>query len=231
MKKLVLLMAMFALVLTLSACSDLCIGAECIIDVEDNADPIDPVDPVECPEPEEIEGTVIDNAIFYNHIDGYGIEDVDHISFILFEEEMRDFVKYQVTYLSCTCRAADENFWQVAYFEINKYTNDISTLTFGFDDPDSNHPYTAGMWGDSSPTPTGKTTADFTSEFIPWLIGQSTATLDGISVFVNGDYHGIENTKTIPEQDLIDDYASSSVSTNNMIRIAKSLLEYHDSKY
>ena len=47
----------------------------------------------------------------------------------------------------------------------------------------------------------------------------------------NFDYHGILNTTAIAEQDLIDGYAGSSVSTNNMIRVMKSLLEYHVEKY
>ena len=87
------------------------------------------------------------------------------------------------------------------------------------------------MWGDSSPTPAGKTLENFEAEFIPWLIGKSLEDLGGISVFTNAQYFDILNTTTIAEQDLIDGYAGSSVSTNNMIRVMKVLLEYHEENY
>ena len=86
------------------------------------------------------------------------------------------------------------------------------------------------MWGDSSPTPAGKSLENFEDEFIPWLVGKTLDDLDGISVFTNDDYYGTQNTTTIDEQDLIDGYAGSSVSTNNMIRVMKALLEYHEEK-
>ena len=161
------------------------------------------------------------------HINGHGLEE-EYVYEILFEWGTRDYVKYQITYLSCNCRSADTNFYQVAYVEINRYSNDIRFISF---DLDSSGYYSPGTWGDSNPLPSGKTLEDFETEFIPWLIGKSLTDLDGISVFTNSDYHGIQNTTNIVEQLLIDSYAGSSVSTNNMIRVMKELLEYHEEKY
>jgi hypothetical protein len=232
MKKLVLLIGTLLIAFTLTACDDACIGAECIITAEDNEDPIDPVDPadpVDCVDPvEPVEtGTLVDNVIPYVHINGEGHE-VDRNAFLLFEYESRDYVKYQVSYLSCTCRPAKVNFWNVAYIEINKSTNDVRFLSFGLES--SGH-YNGGMWGDSSPTPAGKTLADFEADYIPWVVGQSLESLDGISVFTNEDYHGNINTATISDQGLIDSFAGSSVSTNNMLRIVKETLVYHEENY
>lgn len=212
MKRLLSLFAVLCLVSVLSACSDLCVGSECEVGGNNNAS--------------------LDNMIFYDHINGHGEVVEDHEAFVLFEYKLRDFVKYQVTYLSCTCRNPNINYWQVAYVEINLTTNDIRTISYDtVYDVSTGHDYTAGMWGDSSPTPNGKYLEDFKTDFIPWLIGQDSSTLDGISVFTNDDYNGIKNTASIAETDLIDDFAGSSVSTNNMIRIMKSLLEYHEENY
>ena len=233
MKKLVLVIGTLLIAFTLTACGDACVGAECIITAaEETEDPIDTEDPVDCEDPVDTEepvetGTLVDNVIPYLHINGEGHE-VDRNAFLLFEFESRDYVKYQVGYLSCTCRAAKVNFWNVAYIEINKSTNDVRFLSFGLES--SGH-YNGGMWGDSSPTPSGKYLSDFEADYIPWLIGQSLETLDGISVFTNLDYHGVLNTTTISDQGLIDSFAGSSVSTNNMLRIVKETLKYHEENY
>lgn len=236
MKKLLLISGLFFLVLTLTACEDVCIGAECLVDIEDpdhdpDPDPNEDCDVCEtcdvCEDCPVITGTEVDNALQFMHINGHG-DETDKFAFILLEYQLRDYVRYQITYLSCTCRNADVNYWQVAFVEINRYTNDIRTITYG---DDSSEHYTAGMWGDSSPTPAGKTLEDFEAEFIPWLIGKSLEDLGGISVFTNAQYFDVLNTTAIAEQDLIDGYAGSSVSTNNMIRVMKVLLEYHEENY
>lgn len=73
------------------------------------------------------------------------------------------YVKYQVTYLSCTCRTADVNYWQTAYIELtipesgNAEEAELRTLSFDKDIQDSDAEqagvtnYIAGFWGDSSP--------------------------------------------------------------------------------
>lgn len=212
MKKMLLLMGSFLVLLTLSACSDLCIGPECVTGETGNGG-----------------GTEVEGVLSFEHINGEGVL-VERPFYVLFEYEARDFVKYQVSYLSCTCRNANVNYWQVAYVEINKNDGSIQTISFGQDGEDGH--YTAGMWGDSSPTPTGHTLQDFEERFIPWLVGKSLEDLDGISVFTNENYHGVvENETQIENQELIDDFAGSSVSTNNMIRAMKRLLEYHNENY
>jgi len=243
MKKLLLISALFLFVFTLTACQDVCVGAECILTAEEVNEEPDCVgdecevivpDPEECedtvcedcPDPVEIDGTVVQNAIPYEHINGHG-DVTDKNAFILLEWPLRDYIRYQITYLSCTCRNPDVNYWNLAFVEINLYTNDIRTISF---EEDSTGHYIAGMWGDSSPTPAGKTLENFQDEFIPWLIGKTLEDFDGISVFTNDAYYGVQNTTTISEQDLIDGYAGSSVSTNNMIRVMKELLEYHEAK-
>lgn len=241
MKKLLLITVLFFLVFTLSACEDMCIGSECILSDNGNENPDpNPDQDIECdvcedcPEVEEIDGTVVQNAIQYGHINGHGVV-TDKNAFVLLEFKLRDYIRYQVTYLSCTCRPADLNYWQVAFVEISLKTSSVPSeiITLSFNDDSGGH-YTAGMWGDSitrTDIDYGRTREDFETEFIPWIVGKSLADFDGISVFTNDDYFGIQNTTVIAETELIDGFAGSSVSTNNMIRVMKSLLEYHVEKY
>jgi len=193
--------------------------------VLDNGACVDKVEPEVCDE-------VGTNLLIYEHINGHGVF-VDREAPLLFEYELATYVKYQLSYLSCTCRDADLNYWQMMYIEVYKGTNAIKTISFG---SDGGH-YTGGMWGDSSPTPGGKTLEDFENEFIPWLVAQPYETLKQISVFKNVEYNGITNGVQIDAGlddsgvDMIDAYTGSSVSTNNMIRIVNVLLAYHDEKY
>lgn len=202
-------------------------------DINDNGNNEDPIngtpsndedDVEECPEVIER-----NNIIQFPHLDGYGTI-VDRDAYILFEYEMRDYVKYQLAYVACTCRAPQVNYWKVAYVELGLEDFEIQKLTFSNDGTGT---YTAGFWGDSDPIPTtGHTYEDFRSDFIPWLEGQTLEDLDGISVFTNGVYPGdIQNDKHIDEEDMIDAYTGASVTTNNMIRAMKALLEYHNEKY
>ena len=48
---------------------------------------------------------------------------------------------------------------------------------------------------------------------------------------MNDDRYAGLNTATIAEQDLIDTFAGSSVSTNNLLRVVKVLLDYHETNY
>lgn len=167
----------------------------------------------------------------FPHLDGYGNEVMRDMP-ILFEYEMRDFVKYQVAYVSCTCRAPRVNYWSIAFFTVSKVTGEVLSLTFSDDDTEG---YLAGVWGDSDPIPgTGKTYQDFKSDFIPWLVGQNLRDLDGINIFYDDtppQYSNQANTKTIGEPDMIDAYAGSSVTTNNLIRVTKTLLQHHEERY
>ncbi|MFP4187284.1 MAG: hypothetical protein ACLFSU_03830 [Acholeplasmataceae bacterium] len=204
MKKLLFLLILLVSVFTLSACND-------------SAD-------------DDEEEIVRDNILRFDHLNGHG-DIVTRDAYILFEYEMRDYVKYQLAYVACTCRAPEVNFWKVAYVEINKSSNDIKRISF---DKDGTGDYLAGFWGDSDPIPneTNATYEDMKGDFIPWLVGKDSEDLEGIEVFTNEEYEGgIKNTKTIEEQDMIDYYSGASVTTNNMIRVMKVLLEYHENNY
>ncbi len=165
------------------------------------------------------------------HLDGHGAETMFDAP-VLFEYETRDFVKYQVSYLSCTCRAPKDNYWSTVYYEIDKNTGEVLTMSYDYESTDH---YITAFWGDSSPIPaTGVTYEDFKSDFIPWLVGQNLEDLEGINIFYDETpdvYADYANTKEINEPEMIDAYSGSSVSTNNMIRITKALLEYHQETY
>lgn len=171
------------------------------------------------------------NILKFDHLNGHG-DVVERDAYLLFEYEMRDYVKYQIAYVACTCRAPEVNYWKVAYVEISKKDNSIKTISYR---QDGTGHYTAGFWGDSNPVPSGNmpTLEDFEEKFIPWLVGKNLSDLEGIEVFTNDYYTGgeIKNETTIAETDLIDFFAGASVTTNNMIRVMKVLLEYHEQHY
>ena len=88
----------------------------------------------------------------FNHINGPRNE-WKFYALINFQYKERSYVKYQVTYLSCTCRAATYNYWQTAYIEMTTSQSDpknakLKALSF---DQDGGGHYTAGFWGDSNP--------------------------------------------------------------------------------
>jgi len=209
MKRIFMFLSVFTLIFILTACDDVCVGPDCITGESGGG------------------GTTTDSIINYTHVDGHGAETVKQ-AHILFEFEALEFVKYQLSFLSCTCRDLNVNYWQVAYVEISKEDGSIRFISFG-KDPEGH--YTGGMWGDSNPTPAGITLEDFENDFFPWLVGKNSADFEGITVFKNDSYHDIQNTTNIPEQDLIDEFAGSSVSTNSMIRALTALLEYHAENY
>lgn len=223
MKKFALLFVALFAVLTLSACGDtsLCVGPECLgdIDTDGNDNTDDGNDDT------GDSGTTVDNAIPFTHINGHG-EETDRVAYILFEVELRDYVKYQVAFLACTCRDKVVNYWNVMYLEVNKYTGDVRTLSFDTDG-ETGH-YTPGTWGDSSgdPNQNGITYEQFKAEFFPWVVGQTADSLADISVLTD-----ITGAATTDGTDLVDAFAGSSVSTNNIIRVVKEMLGYHATKY
>ena len=58
-------------------------------------------------------------VIPFKHINGPKVE-WDFYALINFEYDMGAYVKYQVTYLSCTCRSAEVNYWSTMYVNISK---------------------------------------------------------------------------------------------------------------
>ena len=201
MRKLFISLATFILILGLTACDDLCVGPECLIEeplecedgfYEEDGVCVEGEDPdngttLTCGEGtiEEDGVCILDgelaeertNEINFLHINGEGHE-VERIAYILMEWRTRDYVKYQITYLSCTCRPGDYNFWNVVFVEINRNTNDIRTISFTTDG--ENGHYNAGMWGDSSGAreQNGITFEQFEANYFPWYIGKTAADLE-----------------------------------------------------
>lgn len=185
------------------------------------------------------------NLLTFSHIDGYG-NIVERDMPILFEFELRDVVKYQVAFVACTCRAPRYNYWSVMYLELNKNTGEVEYISFGRDGEDK---YDGGMWGDSDPIPRFGVEdpsdpnylgwvefADLQRDFLPWFLGMTSEDLDGINIFYNdapSQYAaaGQANDKHIDEEEMIDALTGASVSTNNIIRVVKAMLAYHEDKY
>lgn len=162
------------------------------------------------------------------HINGPR-EEHDFYAFVNFKYKARNFIKYQVTYLSCTCRSAEVNYWSTAYVEMTlpKSGNiDDSVIKYMSFDKDSEGHYLAGFWGDSSPTPAGATYEDFKREYIPFFIGKDykyIKTLNTSDDIAPEDYSAGEGRSSYK----VDSFTGSSVSTNNIIRMLNALYKYH----
>lgn len=161
-----------------------------------------------------------------NHVDGPRNESKFY-AFVQFKYKARDYIKYQVTYLSCTCRAASVNYWQTAYIELtmpeSKAADDVVVKFLSFDRDASDH-YTVGFWGDSDPTPEGVTYKVF-KNFISYFIGKNYGyikTLDTMDDITQADYQA--NGR---EMYSLDTFTGSSVSTNNIVRMLNAIIEYH----
>ena len=164
-----------------------------------------------------------------NHVNGPR-EETDFYAFVNFKYKARNYIKYQITYLSCTCRSADVNYWSTAYVELtlpdSHDINDaqIRTLSFDTDGPEGH--YTAGFWGDSNPTPAGATYEMFKEQYFPFFIDKDYAYISTLSVVEDidpADYAAGEGREGLT----LDTFSGSSVSTNNVIRMLNALFEYH----
>lgn len=162
-----------------------------------------------------------------DHIDGPRNESKFY-AFVNYKYKARDYIKYQITYLSCTCRAASVNYWQTAYVELtlpeSMSEDDISVRFLSFD-KDPNGEYNGGFWGDSNPTPAGVTYSVFKNEYIPYFIDKNYGYIKTLSVMEDialEDYqaNGREALK-------LDTFTGSSVSTNNIIRMLHAIIKYH----
>lgn len=189
----------------------------------------------------------------FTHINGPKAE-WNFFAFVNFEYNARRYFKYQVTYLSCTCRSADVNYWQTAYVELtvpkSGDINDVELRNLSFD-YDGTGDYLAGFWGDSGIghdiNGSGITYEDIKTGFIPFLIDKTYAELssyDGYQETVNGTTTTWDDTVfAIPDEDFnskmegvmfhddhqvtLDDFNGASVSTNNILRMLIPLMEYH----
>ena len=163
-----------------------------------------------------------------NHINGPRDEH-DFYAFVNFKYKARNYIKYQITYLSCTCRSADVNYWMTAYVELtlpdsgNIEDSKIRTLSFDYD---AEGHYLAGFWGDSNPTPAGNTYEEFKEQYIPFFVGKDYAYIKTLHVVEDIDpalYAEGEGRENLT----LDTFTGSSVSTNNIIRMLNALYEYH----
>ena len=161
---------------------------------------------------------------------------------ILFEYEMDNYTKYQVSYLSCTCRSASENYQHLLYVEINNNNNSAEEATI------RNIKYQ--FWGDSPVNPeNGVTYQDIEREYLPFLQYKSKAEIDKLNslkdltgvgtVIRSADAtSGASSTakdKTTGEAgetyDFVDAYTGASVSIDNSLAILHALFRYHADKY
>lgn len=167
-------------------------------------------------------------VIPHAHIDGPENE-TDFYAFVNFKYAGRDYIKYQVSYLSCTCRSASVNYWQTAYMELSlpesKNKEDIELRTLSFD-TDASDDYMAGFWGDSDPTPAGVSYETFKEEFIPHFVNKDASYLQSLSTIKDIDLNEFQEGEGRENYE-IDTYTGSSVSANNIIRIVDAMIDYH----
>jgi len=162
-----------------------------------------------------------DRIITYKHRKNN--EEKDYAAVILFEYEMDNYTKYQVSYLSCTCRSASENYQHLMYVEINNNNNSpeeatIRNIDFQF-------------WGDSAVNPVnGITYEEFKNEFLPYLQYKSKAEIDALRTLRDiKDAGKVERNGQMV--DFVDAYTGATVSVDNIISILQSLFDYHVNKY
>ena len=159
-----------------------------------------------------------------------GPREIDQFyAFVEFKYQARSYIKYQVTYLSCTCRSADVNYWQTAYVELtlpsSKNIDDSEIRFLSFDRDSADH-YTAGFWGDSDPTPAGATYEQIKEEYVSYFFGKNYGyikTLNVVEDIKASDYSAGEGR----ENYTLDTFTGSSVSTNNIILMLQAIYEYH----
>lgn len=164
-----------------------------------------------------------------NHIDGPKEEDPFY-AFVTFKYVARNYIKYQVSYLSCTCRSADVNYWTTAYVDLTLPSSGklddaaVKTLSFG---KDGTGRYDAAFWGDSNPVPTGGQTFEmFNNEYIPYYVGKTYGELKNLSTIgdiVLADYQAGEGRANYT----LDTLTGATVSANNLLRMLQSLMQYH----
>ena len=167
-------------------------------------------------------------VIPFNHIDGPGDEDLFY-AFVPFKYVSRSYVKYQVSFLSCTCRPADMNMWTTAYVELSLpdsgKIDDAEVRCLSFDLDSTGH-YDAGQYGDSNPAPNGNPYEKLVSDWVPFYTGKTFAQIKGFNTI-----------KDIPEDEFkagegredltIDAWTGATVSPNNVLRMLVALFRYH----
>lgn len=168
------------------------------------------------------------DVIPFMHIDGPK-NNSELYAFVNFQYEARDFIKYQVSYVSCTCRPAAVNYWQTAYVELSlpdsKNPDDIVLRNISFD-KDPSGDYNGGLWADSNPTPAGVTYEIFRDEYIPFFNGKENSYLKNLDTMWDIDIADYKAGEGRGDYE-IDTFTGSSVSANNIIRITNALIDFH----
>ncbi|MBR0253123.1 MAG: FMN-binding protein, partial [Synergistaceae bacterium] len=160
-------------------------------------------------------------VIPFSHIDGPKEEDLFY-AFVPFKYVSRNYVKYQIAFISCTCRPADLNVWSTAYVELTLPSSgkiaDSEVKVFSFDKDSTGH-YLGGFWGDSDPPPTSpkSTYEKFKAEMIPYYIGKTYAQIKGLNT--------IDDIKDSNFK--VDAWTGATVSSNNILRAIQAIFAYH----
>ncbi|MBQ6594509.1 MAG: hypothetical protein IJH78_02475 [Clostridia bacterium] len=167
-------------------------------------------------------------VIPFSHIDGPGDEDLFY-AFVPFKYVSRNYIKYQVSFLSCTCRPADVNVWSTAYVELtlpdSGKIDDAQIRTLSFDVDSTGH-YDVGQYGDSNPAPNGNTYEKFVNDWVPFYTGKTFAEIRQYSTIKDiaaEDFAAGEGREELT----VDAWTGATVSPNNVLRMLISLYRYH----
>lgn len=164
----------------------------------------------------------MDNYLPFRHYAGSG-EREDYMAIITFEYKMDNYTKYQLTYLSCTCRAASEDVQQMLYVELNNNAPSAEEATI------RNIHY--DFWGDPDPIPeNGITSQQYDAEFLSFLQYKSKAEIDAMThLRTIPDPPAVERSgESVP---FVDAYTGATVSVNNTLFVLQALFAYHADKY
>lgn len=157
-------------------------------------------------------GILVENAFKYTHVNGHE-EETEMVAFVLFEYEQLKTVKYQVSYIACTCRGPEVNYYSVAFVELSKEDGSVKHLSY---DLDSGEHYIAGMYGDSEESWDGTPVKELFAKFRKdHLDGKSQAYINALKA-MHGD---------------VDAYTGATVTPNNAVRMLQGLFKYHNARY
>lgn len=163
-----------------------------------------------------------------NHINGPREEDTFY-AFVTFKYLARSYIKYQVNFISCTCRSADVNYWSTAFVELtlpeSGLLDDAAIRTLSFDQDSTGH-YQAGFWGDSNPIPSQQTYEMIKTEYIPYYVGKTYGQIKGLSTTDDIDLADYQAGEGRGEY-TIDTFTGASVSTNNILRMLHAIFQHH----
>lgn len=115
-----------------------------------------------------VQVTGTDRILPYTHVDGFG-NPSDQVAWISWEFEALEFVKYQIDYISCTCRPDSINKQSLLYVEVAKGGTGGKIRKVWFD-----------YWGDSPYMPDGTTREEIETNFMPKLVNTKAADVEAL---------------------------------------------------